>query len=99
MAFGDRAKNLIANLQGSDWYLGKNLNMERGEAIKILLAGGPAAAAIQYALKQRGVSQSEIDAAIGQSQAAPDYYPRKKQDLTPLYIGMGVLAIILITKK
>ena len=100
MAFGDRVKNLIGNLGQGDWYLGKNLNMERGQALQILLAGGPAAAAIKFALRERGVSDAQIEEALQQAPmptTRPSYRP--KQDLTPLYIGMGVLAIILITKK
>jgi hypothetical protein len=108
MAFGDRVKNLIGNLGQGDWYLGKNLNMERGQALQILLAGGPAAAALKFALRERGVTDAQINQAYESfnqpSKEDLEDWARKqgygkKQDMTPLYIGMGVLAFILITKK
>ena len=117
MAFGDRIKGALANLGtggatgGGGWYLGKNVGMQPGQAANILKAGGPGAIALQFLLRDKGVPESEIQAATmpqrerpqrerPQSQR-PARLIQPKTDYTPLLIGGGVLlaAILLMGKK
>ena len=115
MAFGDNIKALFGTIGqgGGNWYLGKNLNMQPGQAAQILSMGGPAASALAMALRARGVSQAEIQQAaqptvireympVGEDDLA-DYARKrgltKKADMTPLLIGLGVLAVVLAMKK
>ena len=100
MALGDNIKGFFGNLGqgGGTWYLGKNLNMEPGQAAQILSMGGPAASALAMALRARGVSQAEIQQG---AQRPPRVVLRetKKADMTPLLIGLGVLAVVLAVRK
>ena len=116
MAFGDNIKGLFGNIGqgGGNWYLGKNLNMQPGQAAQILSMGGPAASALAMALRARGVSQAEIQQAAAQPTVVREYMPvgeddladyarkrgfTKKADMTPLLIGLGVLAVVLAIRK
>ena len=97
MAFGDRIRGLFDNLAAGDWYLGKNVGLQPGQANEILAKGGPAATTLAFLLRSKGTPEAEIAAA---TQPIVIQAPaQKKQDLTPLYIGLGVLAVILVMKK
>jgi len=98
MAFGDRIKGLFDNLGSGDWYLGKNAGLQPGQANAILAKGGPAATALAFLLRSKGTPESEI-ASASQTPIVIQAPAQKKQDLTPLYIGLGVLAVILVMKK
>tara|TARA_Y100001938_G_C7896968_1_gene332660 strand:- start:1 stop:336 length:336 start_codon:yes stop_codon:yes gene_type:complete len=111
MEFGARIQGLFENLGSGDWYVGKNIGMQPGQANAILAAGGPAATALAFLLRSKGTPEAEIAAASQpiyivdkpstadlQDWARKQGYKRK-QDLTPLYIGLGVLAVILVMKK
>ena len=102
MAFGDRIKALLGNMQnsgaGGGWYLGQNVGMQPGQAAKILAAGGPGAIALQFLLRDRGVPEEEIAAA---TQAPPQrqIIQRAAPDYTPLLIGGGILALVAIMAR
>ena len=113
MAFGDRVQGFFSNLGQGGWYLGKNIGMQPGQVQAVMAKGGPAATALAFLLRSRGVPEAEIQAAanpmvvrefmpVGQDDLA-DYARKqgltKKQDMTPIYIGLGVLALVLVMKK
>ena len=100
MAFGDRVQGFFSNLGQGGYYLGKNVGMQPGQVQALMAKGGPAATALAFLLRSRGVPEAEIQAA---AQAPPTVVmqapPQRKQDMTPLYIGLGVLALVLVMKK
>jgi len=111
MAFGDRVQGFFSNLGQGGWYLGKNVGMQPGQVQAVMAKGGPAATALAFLLRSRGVPEAEIQAAANpvviresMSQSNLEDWARKqgygkKQDMTPLYIGLGVLALVLVMKK
>ena len=100
MAFGDRVQGFFSNLGQGDWYLGKNVGMQPGQVQAVLAKGGPAATALAFLLRSRGVPEEEIEAATqAPSPVVMMPPPQQKQDMTPLYIGLGVLALVLVMKK
>lgn len=71
-----------------DWYLGKNLGLDRWEALKVIPGVGGAAATI--------LSGGAANNAAAQRATAPAYQP---VDMTPVYIIGGlVLAAVLLRK-
>ena len=110
MAFGDRVQGFFSNLGQGGWYLGKNVGLQPGQVQAVMSKGGPTATALAFLLRSRGVPEAEIQAAANPMAFMPvsqddlaDYARKqgltKKQDMTPLYIGLGVLALVLVMKK
>ena len=99
MAFGDRVQGFFSNLGQGGWYLGKNVGMQPGQVQAVMAKGGPAATALAFLLRSRGVPEAEIQAAAQAPPTVVMQAPQSKQAMTPLYIGLGVLALFLVMKK
>jgi len=99
MAFGDRVQGFFSNLGQGGWYLGKNVGMQPGQVQAVMAKGGPTATALAFLLRSRGVPEAEIQAAAQAPPTVVMQAPQRKQDMTPLYIGLGVLALVLVMKK
>ena len=73
----------------NDWYLGKNLGLERWQALQLVPGVTGAAATILAGGASNGAGSSNVQ-----------YLPEQKTDYTPFILGGGLLlAVVLLSKK
>jgi len=73
----------------NDWYFGKNMGLERWQALRLVPGVTGAAATILAGGASNGANSSNVQ-----------YLPEQKTDYTPFILGGGLLlAVVLLSKK